>query len=487
MEIEPACRVRLCLVAAEVFGGAYSVWWWIRERTDRGSVFVDIALKLLAVLGLVLMNGFFVAAEFALVSARPTRISQLADEGNWSARTVQKAMHDPNRFISACQVGITLASLALGWIAEPAIGHLIHPLLDPIFGEISFISSRLISAALALFIVTLLHIVIGEQVPKMIALQRSERTVLMSAPVVSWISVPFRPVIALLYWLTERVLHAIGLHWQGEHSLVYTEDELKMLVTASQQGGFLEASEQEMIERVFRFADIMADEVLVPRTEVVALSIDTAYDDVLTIVLDSGHSRFPVYGEDMDDILGIFHSKDLLRVDARTGRATFTLRQWLRPAVFVPEHMPLDEILSTMRARQSHTVIVVDEFGGTAGLVTLEDVLERIVGDVDDGPSENGPDVEQLANGNVRLSGLMSIQDVNDQFGTQIEDPFYNSLGGFVFGQIGRRPAIGDEVAINGHVFRVAELDGLRIDRVDLEAVSAPSAVSEEVTIEQPS
>jgi CBS domain containing-hemolysin-like protein len=447
---------------------------------DRGSDLVEYALKLLAVLGLVLMNGFFVAAEFALVSARSTRIDQLAEEGNWSARTVQKAMHDPNRFISACQVGITLASLALGWIAEPAIGHLIDPILEPVFGDISFISSRVISAALALFIVTLLHIVIGEQVPKMIALQRSERTVLVSAPVVTWVSVPFRPIIALLYWLTDRVLRVIGLHWEGEHSLVYTEDELKMLVTASRQKGFLEASEQEMIERVFQFADIMADEAMVPRTEVIALGIDATYDEVLATVLDSGHSRFPVFRDNLDDTLGIFHSKDLLRLGDKSDRRGFTLQQWVRPAVFAPEHMPLDELLSTMRARQTHTVIVVDEFGGMAGLVTLEDVMERIVGDVDDGQSENGPDVEELANGVVRVSGLMSIQDFNDQFGTHIEDSFYNSIGGFVFGQIGRRPAVGDEVAVNGHVFRIAELDGLRIDRIDLEPPPAGPKIPEE-------
>lgn len=436
---------------------------------------VDV-LSLLAVLGLVLMNGFFVAAEFALVSARATRIEQLADEGNWSARNVRKAMADPNRFISACQVGITIASLALGWIAEPAIGHLIDPLFAPFFEEIPGLSSRLISAAIALFIVTLLHIVIGEQVPKMVALQRSERTVLLSAPIVAWISVPFRPIIALLYWLTDRVLRLLGLHWEGEHSLVYTEDELKMLVTASQQSGYLEASEQEMIERVFQFADIMADEAMVPRTEMVALSIDASYDEVLQTVLDSGHSRFPAYGADLDDILGFFYAKDLLRISQAQAQPSFHLRRWIRPAIFVPEHMPLDELLATMRAKQSHSVIVVDEFGGTAGLVTLEDVLERIVGDVDDGPSDNGPDIEHLDNGVVRLSGLMSIQDVNEQFGTQIEDSFYNSLGGFVFGQLGRRPAVGDEVRANGHIFRVAALDGLRIDRIDL--LPAPEAVT---------
>lgn len=437
---------------------------------------MDTAIRLLAVLGLVLMNGFFVAAEFALVSARATRINQLAEEGNWSARTVQKAMNDPNRFISACQVGITLASLALGWIAEPAIGHLIDPALQRVFGESSPISARVVSAAIALFIVTLLHIVIGEQAPKMIALQRSERTVLLSAPVVSWISVPFRPIIALLYWLTDRVLGLLGLHWEGEHSLVYTEDELKMLVTASQQSGYLEPSEQEMIERVFQFADIMADEVMVPRTELVALAVDASYDDVLSTVLESGHSRFPTYREDLDEVIGIFFSKDLLRLGTTAERRDFQLRQWIRPAVFVPEHMPLDELLATMRSKQSHAVIVVDEYGGTAGLVTLEDVMERIVGDVDDGPSSQDPDVQELANGVVRLSGLMSIHEVNEQFGTHIDDPFYNSLGGFVFGQIGRRPEVGDEIAVNGHLLRVAELDGLRIDRIDLEpAPSAPS------------
>ncbi len=438
---------------------------------------MDTTIRLLALLGLVLMNGFFVAAEFALVSVRATRIDQLASEGNWSARTVQKAMNDPNRFISACQVGITLASLALGWIAEPAIGHLIDPALSRLFGEISFISERVISAAIALFIVTMLHIVIGEQVPKMIALQRSERTALMSAPVVSWLSVPFRPVISLLYWLTDRVLHLLGLHWEGEHSLVYTEDELKMLVTASRQRGFLEQSEQEMIERVFQFADIMADEAMVPRTEMVALSVDASYEEILSHVLDSGHSRFPAYRADLDDVIGIFYSKDLLRMSSTGDRRDFKLQQWIRPAVFVPEHMPLDELLATMRAKQSHAVIVVDEFGGTAGLVTLEDVLERIVGDVDDRLSEHGPDVEQLEDGVVRLSGLMSIHDVNEQFGTHIDDPFYNSLGGYVFGQIGRRPAVGDEVAVNGHLLRIAELDGLRIDRIDLQIGSDASTV----------
>jgi putative hemolysin len=430
----------------------------------------DDILKLLAVLALVLLNGFFVAAEFALVSARPTRINQLAESGNWTARIVQRAMADPNRFISACQVGITMASLGLGWIAEPAVATLIDPLLEPIMGEDSIIGAHVIAAAIALLIVTLLHIVIGEQVPKMIALQQGERTVLLSAPLVSWLSVPFRPLIAVLYWLTDIVLRPLGMTWEGEHSLVYTEEELKMLVTASRKGGYLEASEQEMIERVFEFADINSDEVMVPRTEMDAIPVNASYEDVRAEILRSGHSRYPVYGEDFDDIAGIFYAKDLIRA---TDPKNFNLRRWVRPAIFVPEHMPLDELLATMRAKRSHAVLVVDEYGGTAGIVTLEDVLERIIGDVEDGPSNGGPEVEKLENGLVRVSGLMSIPDVNDQFGTKIDDPFYNSIGGFVFGQLGRRPEIGDEVRRNGHLFRVAALDGLRIDRVDIEATSS--------------
>ena len=198
---------------------------------------INDLLLLLAVAGLIAINGFFVAAEFALVSVRPTRIDSLAADGNWSASIVQKALKDPNRFISACQVGITMASLGLGWIAEPAIASLVSPLLEPILGENSAISSHLIAAAFALIMVTLLHIVIGEQVPKMIAIQRSMPTVLKTAPVVHAVSIPFRPLIAVLYWLTELVLGMLGLAWEGEHSLVYTEDELKMLVTASRKKG----------------------------------------------------------------------------------------------------------------------------------------------------------------------------------------------------------------------------------------------------------
>ena len=423
-------------------------------------------LKLAAVLALVAINGIFVAAEFALVSARKTRIDQMAVDGNRMAKVVQRAMLDPNRFISAAQVGITMASLGLGWIAEPALSTILVPIFEPILGHEARISSHIVSGILAYFIITLLHIVLGEQVPKMIALQKSEATILTTAGPVSWISVPFRPLISLLYWLTTLALRPLKLEWEGEHHLVYSEDELKLLVTASHQSGFLEQSEQEIINRVFGFADLLAEQVMVPRTEMIALQIDTPMEEAIKVIARSGHGRYPIYGENLDDILGIFYAKDLYRITERSEQERQDLRRLMRPPLMVHDTMPLDDLLTQMKRQRTHIAIVIDEYGGTAGMVTLEDILERIVGDVQDEFEHQGEDIQQLENGDARISGLLSIEDINERFDLKIDDPFYNTIGGFVFGQLGRRPEVGDEVEIDEHRLRVDELDGLRIDRL---------------------
>jgi CBS domain containing-hemolysin-like protein len=426
-------------------------------------------VKLGAVLVLVALNGFFVAAEFALVSVRPTRIDQLVSEGNRMARLVRRAMDDPNFFISACQVGITMASLALGWIAEPALASLFEPLFHSWFPEGSRISSHLVAGIIAYFLITLLHIVLGEQVPKMIALQRSEATAMAAVMPVRWVAIPFRPMIALLYWLTDVVLRMLGLKWQGEHSLVYSEDELKMLVTASHEKGILEESEQLMISRVFGFADIHVDEVMVPRTEMVALPADATLAEVTEIVSRAGHARYPVYDASPDDIIGVFHTKDLFKLMERGTLSRFNLRRMARAPLTVPETLPIDDLLAAMKRQRTHVAIVVDEYGGTAGMVTLEDILERIVGEVRDEFESGAEDIQPLANGEARISGLLSIDDVNAHFGLDIDDPIFNTIGGYVFGQLGRRPEIGDEVECQGLVLRVEALDGLRIDRLHLQ------------------
>ena len=429
---------------------------------------IDSILKLLAVFALVLINGLFVAAEFALVSVRPTRIDQLSAEGNRMARVVRRAMDDPNRFISAAQVGITMASLGLGWLITPVAADLLQPLLETILGDDAAVSAHLIAAVVAFLLVTLLHIVIGEQIPKMIALQRSEATILASAPIVTWIAVPFRPLIALLYWLTSAGLRSLGLTWQGEHHLVYSEDELRMLVTASHQRGFLDESEQEMINRVFSFAELLAEQVMVPRTEIAAIPIDASIDEMEKIVAESGHARFPVYGENLDDIRGVFHAKDLYRLLAKNEEHRFNLRRLVRTPLMVAESTNLDVLLTRMKRERTHVAIVVDEYGGTAGMITLEDVLERIIGEVQDEFESDVADVQELETGETRVSGLLSLDEVQSRFGVELDDPFYNTIGGYVFGQLGRRPALGDAVEAEGLTLRIVALDGLRIDRVEI-------------------
>jgi putative hemolysin len=424
--------------------------------------------KLLAVPILVLINGFFVAAEYSLVSIRQTRINELAESGNRMARLVQRAKRDPNRFISATQLGVTMSSLALGWVAEPTLAPLLRPVFSFLPHDGAVVTSHLVAGIVAYFVITLLHIVVGEQVPKLLALQRAEATVMIAVGPMSWLSFIFRPMIALLYWLTALVLKLLHLKWEGEHSLVYTENELKMIVAASQEKGVIDESEQELIVRVFGFADVHADEVMVPRTEIEALAATATLDEVTALVARAGHARYPVYDRDIDDVIGVFHVKDLYRFQVRSRQGGFNLRRMVRTPIIVPGAMPLDELLAMMKRQRTHVAIVLDEYGGTAGMVTLEDVLERIIGDVRDEFEVGVDEIEISPTGETRLSGLVSIDDVNQRFNLDIEDPIYNTIGGYVFGQLGRRPEIGDEVSIDSHIFRIEAMDGLRIDRIQL-------------------
>jgi len=383
-------------------------------------------------------------------------------------------MADPNRFISAAQVGITMASLGLGWLAEPAIAELLVPIFEPILGDNGYLGAHFVAAIIALFIVTLLHIVLGEQVPKMIALQRSESTILAITPIVSTIAVPFRPLIALLYWLTDVVLSLLGLKWEGEQHLVYSEDELKMMITASHQKGILDQNEEAMINRVFGFAEVVTEQVMVPRTEIDFIPIDSNLDQVNRILADTGHSRYPVYGESIDDIRGVFYGKDLFRLFANNDQHRFNLRRMMRIPLMVAESTNLDDLLQQTKRERTQVAIVIDEYGGTAGMVTFEDVLERIIGDVQDEFETNNEDIEvDQEAGTATVSGLLALSDLNEIFDLELEDAYYNTIGGFVFGQLGRRPEIGDEVTTDSLAFTVSRLDGLRIDRITLNRLPA--------------
>jgi CBS domain containing-hemolysin-like protein len=419
-----------------------------------------IALGLLAVMALVFANGFFVAAEFALVTVRKTRIDQMIAEGHRGARTVRRALNDPDSYIAATQLGITMASLALGWIGEPALAKLFEPAFA-IFGErLSVVTAHTISVILSFSIITALHIVLGELAPKTVALQQSEMVSLLVARPTELFMRIFWPFIALLNGMGNMVVRSFGLKPPSGHSLVHSEEELKMLVTASQEAGVLEEEEEQMLHRVFAFSDLTAGQVMVPRTEMMAIAIDTPAVEVAEVAARGGHARLPVYRRDIDDIVGILNITDLFQLVAR-GTPPADLAAVVREAFTIPETMTADDLLSEMHARGSGVAIVIDEHGGTAGLVTFAGLMERIVG----GPG-GGSRITVLADGSALIDGLALVADVNEQFGLHVDEEAYNTFGGFVLGRIGRRPRVGDRFELEGRTVRVEALDGLRVARV---------------------
>ncbi|MDI3340223.1 MAG: hemolysin family protein [Sphaerobacter sp.] len=427
---------------------------------------LEQALLLGSVVLLIVANGLFVAAEFALVTARRTRIEQMAAEGNRLARSVLRAMDDPNRFISAAQIGITVASLGLGWLGEPALAHLFAALFDALPGAWQGVASHGAAVATSFILITFFHIIFGEQVPKMIAIQRAEGTILLTAQVANLMAALFRPAIAVIYWATELLLRPFGLRYQSESHLVYTVEELEMLVDASARSGQLETSEREMIHRLLTFADLDARQVMVPRTEMVAVPVDIGLPELMQLIARERRARYPVYDQTLDDIVGILHTKDLFPILAAGRTEDFTLRAITREAMTVPDSLPIDQVLALMKQRRTHIAIVIDEYGGTAGLITMEDLVERIVGQLQDEFERPEQEVETLPGGDVRIDGLMLIDEVNELFDLDIEDPNFDTIGGYVFGQLGRKPEVGDAVRVGNVTLRVDALDGLRIARL---------------------
>lgn len=433
---------------------------------------MSTGLGLIAVLVLVLLNGFFVAAEFALVSVRRSRVAQLANEGNTRARRVQQALSHLDTYIAATQLGITMASLALGFIGEAAIAPLLQPLLGAVLphGRDATLTAEGVALALAFVIATTLHIVIGELAPKSIALQRTDITALWVTGPLNLFLTLFRPFIFVLNGIGNAVVRAMGLEPAGEHAAVHSVEELELLVHSTREAGLLEEDQERMVAGVFDFGTRRVSRVMTPRTELDAVEVTLPWPDVVRRAAMSRHHRLPVYAQDPDHILGVIQAKDVLRVlaDPQTRTVPVDLRALLRPVPFVPESLPLDDLLVTLRRERVQVAIVLDEFGGTAGLVTLEDVLEEIAGEVREADTP-GAAVEILPDGSLVLDGLLPIDTVNERAGLGIVDPFYDTLGGYVLGRLGRAPAVGDEIVLpDGRCLQVTELDGQRVARVRL-------------------
>lgn len=421
-----------------------------------------ILWRLAGVLALVFANGFFVAAEFAIVTVRKTRIDQLVAEGHRSARAVRRAVTDPDSYIAATQLGITMASIGLGWIGEPALASMFQPLFSRLPGNIAETTAHTAAVAVAFAMITALHIVLGELAPKTIALERAEATALLVVKPTEVFMKVFWPFIKLLNGMGRSVVNLLGMRGSG-HAMVHSEEELKMLVTASQEAGVLEEHEEQMLHRVFGFADLTAGQVMMPRTELVAVPADASGDVLLGHIARAGFPTLPVYRDDMDNVIGILHAIDVVNAWA-AGRRDVSASDVAREALTVPETIAADDLLAALRQRGVREALVIDEYGGTAGLVTFEWLMERIVGDLRAGSGK----ITVHPDGSAEVDGLTLVTDVNQQFGLHIDEDTYTTLGGFVMGLIGRRARVGDTVDVESRRMRVMALDGLRVSRVSI-------------------
>ena len=424
---------------------------------------METFVSILAVLLLVIANGFFVASEFALVGVRRSRVETLAATGHRSARRLLGLLDDLNAYISATQLGITMASLALGWIGEPVVAHLLEA---PLAGRVSETALHTISFTVAFTIITFLHIVLGELAPKTMALEMAERVALA----VSWPMLMFYKIfqwpIRLLDWAGTRTVRLFGLHPTHDHASVYTDDELRHLIAASQSSGHLRDDERRLLDRVFDFGDALVREALVPRTEVEALPLTATLEEARAAFLSTGYSRLPVYRERLDDVVGLLFRKDL---DMGQMRADgFDLARLARPPAFITANASLADALRQMQASRVHFVFVLDEHGGLEGILTLEDLLEEIVGEINDEYDEEVREqIVEEPDGTYLLDGMLAVRDANRRLNLRMpEDDGYTTVAGFLLARAGRILLPGEEVVHEGGTFLVEQVEGRRIRRV---------------------
>ncbi|HEY5883415.1 MAG TPA: hemolysin family protein [Pyrinomonadaceae bacterium] len=419
-------------------------------------------LYILLVFLLVLANGFFVASEFALVGVRRSRIQTLAEKGSTRAKRLLGLVDNLNAYISATQLGITMASLALGWIGEPVFAHLLEA---PLRGRVSDVALHTISFAVAFTIITFLHIVLGELAPKTLALERAENVALaISWPMQAFYKL-FRWPIRLLDWAGTRTVRLFGLHPTQDHASVYTEEELRHLINISRESGHLEPQEQQLINRVFEFSDAEVREAMVPRMQVEALPVTATLEETRAAFLSTGYSRLPVYGERLDDILGLVFRKDLDM--GRIPAEGFDLQNLVRPATFIPVTASLGRALRQMQASRVHFGFVVDEHGGLEGILTLEDLLEEIVGEINDEYDEETRSQIRKDGEEYVLDGMLAVKDANQRLGLELpEDGSYTTIAGYLLAKAGRLLKPGETVQDMSGVFYIERVDRRRISRI---------------------
>lgn len=423
------------------------------------------AFYIVIVFLLVLANGFFVASEFALVGVRRSRIATLAQAGHRRAKLLLDLIDNLNAYISATQLGITMASLALGWIGEPVVAHMLEA---PLRGRISDNWLDAIAFTVAFSVITFLHIVLGELAPKTLALERTEKIALAVAPPLHFFYRVFFWPIRLLDWAGTRTVRLLGLHPSGEHVSIYTEDELRQLIDISRQSGHLEADEQKLINRVFDFTETEVREAMIPRTGVSALPVSATLQETKQAFSTTGYSRMPVYRHRLDDVVGIIFRRDL-EPFLENPALPFDLASLLHTATFIPDTAHLGTALKQMQAARSHLACVVDEHGGVEGIITLEDLLEEIVGEINDEFDEEVR-AQVIKDGHTYvLNGMLAVRDANRVLKLQLpEHDGYTTIAGFLMARTGRVLNEGESIEYNGDRFTAETVERRRIRRVRL-------------------
>lgn len=437
----------------------------------------SIFLYILLVIVLVIANGFFVAAEFAFVAVRKSRIEALANEGSKSAKRLLELLNNLNAYLSASQLGITLASLGLGWVGEPAIAAVLERSLG---NTIPAAWLHIISFIIAFAVITSLHIVIGEQAPKLFGLQLAERVAMGTAlPMKVFYSV-FKPFIHALDWASARIVRLFGLQVTSEHASTYTEDEIRQLVNISEESGHLNREERRLIHKVFEFSETTVREAMIPRTEIVAIPDSSTLEQIAKAFQQHGYSRMPVYRESLDDMAGYIHSKDLTSFILRSK--AFKLEKILKRAIYVVDTARLEDVLRRMQKEKFHFGFVVDEHGGIEGIITLDDLLEEIVGEISDEHDEEvNEQITELPDGSCLLDGGLAVRDLNRRLDMNLPiSEAYTTIAGFLMSEAGKLLAEGDSVRFNGHIFNVEKVDKRRIVRVKMERAAEAAAEEEE-------
>lgn len=411
---------------------------------------------------LVLLNGFFVSAEFAIVKVRAGRIDALIEEGKKSAITAKGLMSRLDGYLSACQLGITLSSLGLGWLGEPVVARLLNPIFQ--FTGIGSKAAYTISLATAFLLIAVLHIVLGELAPKTVAVRNAEKVTLLSArPMQVFYRLMF-PMIWVLNGLSSGLLKIFGIEpLKEQHDSAHTEEEIRVMMKESSESGLIDSTEMSLVDNIFEFADTTAREIMIPRTEMICLYTQNTLHENLEIALEGTRTRYPVCANDKDHVIGFIHIKDLIR----SNSANYL--DLLRPIMAVPESTHISDLMKRMQRNKTQIAILIDEYGGTSGLVTLEDIVEEIVGEIQDEFDEERPGIEQIGEDTYSIDGLMLIEAVNDRFGLELDSDDYDTIGGWLYSRIQvLPPQVGQSVENDGYIYVVEQTDNKRISRVKL-------------------